>query len=121
MIRRPPRSTRTDTLFPYTTLFRTAGKAYAAGGAADARADRRCRRVSGTRRGGDGADDLRRRRRASGAVGPRFRGIGAGLSQPAHHPGIPERRRGAMPSEVEAATPEVLAALERAPRLDRKS
>src|SRR3546814_18872046 len=29
MIRRPPRSTRTDTLFPYTTLFR------AAAGAAD--------------------------------------------------------------------------------------
>src|SRR3546814_18410714 len=29
MIRRPPRSTRTDTLFPYTTLFRSAawGKA----------------------------------------------------------------------------------------------
>src|SRR3546814_13752364 len=26
MIRRPPRSTRTDTLFPYTTLFRSAGK-----------------------------------------------------------------------------------------------
>src|SRR3546814_2479887 len=24
-IRRPPRSTRTDTLFPYTTLFRSAG------------------------------------------------------------------------------------------------
>src|SRR3546814_20586028 len=39
MIRRPPRSTRTDTLFPYTTLFRSkavrsilqAGKAVAAG------------------------------------------------------------------------------------------
>src|SRR3546814_19343045 len=34
MIRRPPRSTRTDTLFPYTTLFRSqktyvqSGKAY---------------------------------------------------------------------------------------------
>src|SRR3546814_8010740 len=30
MIRRPPRSTRTDTLFPYTTLFRSKikGKAY---------------------------------------------------------------------------------------------
>src|SRR3546814_10492886 len=28
MIRRPPRSTRTDTLFPYTTLFRS----HAAGG-----------------------------------------------------------------------------------------
>src|SRR3546814_16375839 len=26
MIRRPPRSTRTDTLFPYTTLFRSANK-----------------------------------------------------------------------------------------------
>src|SRR3546814_16383494 len=27
MIRRPPRSTRTDTLFPYTTLFRSAARA----------------------------------------------------------------------------------------------
>src|SRR3546814_2210644 len=27
MIRRPPRSTRTDTLFPYTTLFRSLGQA----------------------------------------------------------------------------------------------
>src|SRR3546814_6674592 len=27
MIRRPPRSTRTDTLFPYTTLFRSRGSA----------------------------------------------------------------------------------------------
>src|SRR3546814_2542763 len=26
MIRRPPRSTRTDTLFPYTTLFRSQGQ-----------------------------------------------------------------------------------------------
>src|SRR3546814_3404042 len=25
MVRRPPRSTRTDTLFPYTTLFRSGG------------------------------------------------------------------------------------------------
>src|SRR3546814_7111947 len=28
MIRRPPRSTRTDTLFPYTTLFRALGLAH---------------------------------------------------------------------------------------------
>src|SRR3546814_7094673 len=28
MIRRPPRSTRTDTLFPYTTLFRSIGSGY---------------------------------------------------------------------------------------------
>src|SRR3546814_4817938 len=35
MIRRPPRSTRTDTLFPYTTLFRSPA--------------RRCRRGGGER------------------------------------------------------------------------
>src|SRR3546814_17845446 len=28
MIRRPPRSTRTDTRFPYTTLFRSSGQNY---------------------------------------------------------------------------------------------
>src|SRR3546814_2506235 len=38
MIRRPPRSTRTDTLFPYTTLFRS--KAFVFIGKADPVADR---------------------------------------------------------------------------------
>src|SRR3546814_16219674 len=37
MIRRPPRSTRTDTLFPYTTLFRSGPEA-----------ERRGRAVAGT-------------------------------------------------------------------------
>src|SRR6056297_4000547 len=37
MIRRPPRSTRTDTLFPYTTLFRSAALTLAEG-TADAEA-----------------------------------------------------------------------------------
>src|SRR3546814_5308913 len=46
MIRRPPRSTRTDTLFPYTTLFRSADL---------------CAR---TFDGGDGQFDFRARRRA---------------------------------------------------------
>src|SRR3546814_996592 len=32
MIRRPPRSTRTDTLFPYTTLFRSDSAGFGAGG-----------------------------------------------------------------------------------------
>src|SRR3546814_14608382 len=32
MIRRPPRSTRTDTLFPYTTLFRSGGGGDGGGG-----------------------------------------------------------------------------------------
>src|SRR3546814_7277930 len=49
MLRRPPRSTRTDTLFPYTTLFRShrggGGRGHlAAGSAADrVRPDRRLR------------------------------------------------------------------------------
>src|SRR3546814_2515792 len=41
MIRRPPRSTRTDTLFPYTTLFRSAG---AGAGGGRARRNYRLRR-----------------------------------------------------------------------------
>src|SRR3546814_15454650 len=43
MIRRPPRSTRTDTLFPYTTLFRSvvgAGNVAGAAGAGAAAVDR---------------------------------------------------------------------------------
>src|SRR3546814_8978598 len=42
MIRRPPRSTRTDTLFPYTTLFRSSGQ-------------RRPPRLSGAVVGGEGS------------------------------------------------------------------
>src|SRR3546814_9009251 len=38
MIRRPPRSTRTDTLFPYTTLFRSSGGDLARNAPAFARA-----------------------------------------------------------------------------------
>src|SRR3546814_9967589 len=38
MIRRPPRSTRTDTLFPYTTLFRSV--LYLAGGNPDLEPER---------------------------------------------------------------------------------
>src|SRR3546814_13284910 len=39
MIRRPPRSTRTDTLFPYTTLFRSGAKSLAQTAAEDAQAE----------------------------------------------------------------------------------
>src|SRR3546814_7070331 len=59
MIRRPPRSTRTDTLFPYTTLFRSrqprglpaarraAGHRPRALGGRARRCRRRCRRSDG--------------------------------------------------------------------------
>src|SRR3546814_11891030 len=50
MIRRPPRSTRTDTLFPYTTLFRSL-EHHRAGRVDDAAADFRARQpqaVDGT-------------------------------------------------------------------------
>src|SRR3546814_1253747 len=39
MIRRPPRSTRTDTLFPYTTLFRSHARRRRAGGLPPAAGD----------------------------------------------------------------------------------
>src|SRR3546814_5739063 len=39
MIRRPPRSTRTDTLFPYTTLFRSYERYFGAGRDAGALVD----------------------------------------------------------------------------------
>src|SRR3546814_4982580 len=49
MIRRPPRSTRTDTLFPYTTLFRSAHLAEKA-------ADRRPRDETDAEGGADEAE-----------------------------------------------------------------
>src|SRR3546814_2588222 len=64
MIRRPPRSTRTDTLFPYTTLFRSfaQGRRNATGRALRACGDAApCRpaRLAGGTRGGGGGDDRR--------------------------------------------------------------
>src|SRR3546814_4254321 len=47
MIRRPPRSTRTDTLFPYTTLFRSPRHAPPAGERQIGDGDQRCDRARG--------------------------------------------------------------------------
>src|SRR3546814_15959886 len=56
MIRRPPRSTRTDTLFPYTTLFRSILREGAPGAAAGAQAgDLFLARVQRFDKGLDGA------------------------------------------------------------------
>src|SRR3546814_8415055 len=61
MIRRPPRSTRTDTLFPYTTLFRSGshvGAAVRVAGADRGNVDRRRDRVA-RRSFAHGAGDAR--------------------------------------------------------------
>src|SRR3546814_4426420 len=49
MIRRPPRSTRTDTLFPYTTLFRSSREPRTIDRRLDAEAHRRTARDRGRR------------------------------------------------------------------------
>src|SRR3546814_3757492 len=73
MIRRPPRSTRTDTLFPYTTLFRsqraTPGGGIHAGTVRGAHrpAAHRDRRAAGTGAGERLAGARRRTRAADGA------------------------------------------------------
>src|SRR3546814_9287643 len=92
MIRPPPRSTRTDTLFPYTTLFRSAGR-------------RRHRTQDPGRRSGRGDPQpgrgrlpahRRRLRRAvdvrhAGAGGDRARQHAPGFG----HPGAADRERAA--------------------------
>src|SRR3546814_6220812 len=69
MIRRPPRATRTDTLFPYTTLFRSAF----------GHRPLRARRVSRAPPPGDGGVEGRRRRRPWRGAGGKRRGGGAAL------------------------------------------
>src|SRR3546814_10545854 len=80
MIRRPPRSTRTDTLFPYTTPFRSAGRAPECG-----------TRTTGPRMGIAGRESVREHDRAAAAdrsaggdagAGRRGRGRGDGSAVP---------------------------------------
>src|SRR3546814_4211147 len=69
MIRRPPRSTRTDTLFPYTTLFRSPGATFASvrGSLPSARANSTiARRANGA--GGRASPRRRQRRRRSRTI-----------------------------------------------------
>src|SRR3546814_16455873 len=70
MIRRPPRSTRTDTLFPYTTLFRSMGDRR--GAALVARRIPRLRLASAELRGRSG-DRGRDTLRSGGRRNPRDR------------------------------------------------
>src|SRR3546814_18269555 len=79
MIRRPPRSTRTDTLFPYTTLFRSGFRRHGA----EPR-----RRAAGTARDDGGA---RTPRAADPDVRDRLRGASA------HDPHTPDRASDLLP------------------------
>src|SRR3546814_13406380 len=64
MIRRPPRSTRTDTLFPYTTLFRSFVHLRRTELAAPAHGAR----VSGKHQGNEGADQAPPSQEAGGNI-----------------------------------------------------
>src|SRR3546814_54489 len=69
MIRRPPRSTRTDTLFPYTTLFRSRSALFDGGTESAAAFHHPCPcRTGGTPHG---ATTSVTARRSGGASGPR--------------------------------------------------
>src|SRR3546814_10019002 len=105
MLRRPPRSTRTDTLFPYTTLFRSSkecrhgrrstGTRYLRARSADARAVARGDRA-GARCGGLGRSaDTRRAVRLCGSRFPRPRAAPARLAVRARGVPVP----GAVRSE----------------------
>src|SRR3546814_13034478 len=61
MIRLPPRSTRTDTLFPYTTLFRSGDGAQARDAAVDGTAQVGVQRLQPVHRGVEGAGALDQR------------------------------------------------------------
>src|SRR3546814_8668746 len=74
MIRRPPRSTRTDTLFPYTTLFRRGGGIRGAAAPADLRpAPRSAGGYRRAVRSGSPASDAARGAARSGQGQPRLR------------------------------------------------
>src|SRR3546814_5517875 len=77
MIRRPPRSTRTDTLFPYTTLFRSIA----------GHARRRTRAAQAGRHRAAGPAAHRAERTGRGAQ------AGAGKARPAVIAGNPAARR----------------------------
>src|SRR3546814_9762868 len=85
MIRRPPRSTRTDTLFPYTTLFRSHPRAWPFEPSGDHHA--------AVARPGDGRGDARTEKRDAGQARLRARADG---NTPAH---AVSRRAGPFRSE----------------------
>src|SRR3546814_2326913 len=92
MIRRPPRSTRTDTLFPYTTLFRSRRPARH-------RLDREPAGVAVAR--GRHAPALLRRRRSGTAGGAAGGAAGAAAAEAGQIAGVHHPAAGAGPRSEE--------------------
>src|SRR3546814_15254278 len=88
MIRRPPRSTRTDTLFPYTTLFRSDARVHRSGGDGGAH-------VASADRGGIQGD---RRRSGQGGAGL-GRGAGSGSRRVARRRRLEGGDRSGQPAD----------------------
>src|SRR3546814_5797994 len=80
MIRRPPRSTRTDTLFPYTTLFRSHGR--------EPSRDRGGRPLGGQEGEADGTGHVRQDRRLRGRAGRRRRAARRGRTAESLRDGV---------------------------------
>src|SRR3546814_8790392 len=94
MIRRPPRSTRTDTLFPYTTLFRSHADAAVAPRLPGDPANHRVRidavvaeRHNGAIRPGEFSARVRNHTNVA------MRGAGAGIGRRAHQREFEQRRQ----------------------------
>src|SRR3546814_7651242 len=92
MLRRPPRSTRTDTLFPYTTLFRS-DRRRAFRRAAGARRDRRRARAVRSR-GSRGRLSVRNARACARRHSRGDRGIISGYLRTSAVPSIASARSG---------------------------
>src|SRR3546814_11714043 len=114
MIRRPPRSTRTDTLFPYTTLFRSSvGQAHLRDVARGAFA-----RIDDEHRLAGDADGAGR---GAFACGERRSGAAQADMQPARERGPGIARHAPLDGPVEKPHADRPMAPPRRPRPDRKS
>src|SRR3546814_16980265 len=86
MKRRPPRSTRTDTLFPYTTLFRSLRQACPFWRAAGLKPPRKAAAASGTTHATEGPGKHRSRQGRTGPAAKRSINDGACWTEGASHP-----------------------------------
>src|SRR3546814_6193202 len=106
MIRRPPRSTRTDTLFPYTTLFRSPrGHGRAAGGSSGG--DRDTAWTGGGKPAGAGLSPARHQSQAARPL-PRPLLAGRRQGRPSGRRGAGQRlaHRSAVPAPARSARPD---------------